>query len=349
MWKKQPEKIHEVIRCPVWAVFILLSAHMAGAHALGNFTLNHTTILELTGRKIVLHTLADYAEVPSFEQFQLIDADQNLIVTPIELKAHLDTLATSLVVGHDLKIQGKRPDIQLIGRTPRLSEGVIRVTCLQLLLRLEATLPDTNEAIEVRYDNRAYTDRLGLSDVRLLWSPEWDITGVTADPSPDDLEVEPISDSDRSLLMAGTRGVRFQVKSTGQPSADYQPLKSQFAEIDPYLNFNLIPPLILQPDEHGQYEIFHVKLSKDVVDGRSTSALNAGALSGLPAIPGAGATGPVEASPPSASAGTMGGVRSIVGKGLVSGAVVLLGMLFALICVWALVRNLRDEKPDGSA
>ncbi|MFH1739196.1 MAG: hypothetical protein ABIH23_09315 [bacterium] len=245
-------------------VFLLLVAPMtAHAHPMGNFTLNHTAILELTGNRIIHHALLDFAEVPSFEQFSAIDADGDRIVTPDELKGYLDRLVPEITLYYDLRVEGKKLESQLIEYTPRLYPGVVRVTCLQILIRLEAALPEKPEKLEIQFDNRAYADRMGKSSVRLLWSPDLELTGVESIPPPGKRAVEPLADFEQSWLLQETRSVRFSVRNTGHPTRDYKPLESKFSAIDPYLAFELAPQEILHPDEQGRYEIFHVKLAQN--------------------------------------------------------------------------------------
>jgi ABC-type nickel/cobalt efflux system permease component RcnA len=252
---------------------------------MGNFTLNHTCILELTGNRIIHHALIDYAEVPSFEQFSVIDGNGDRVVTPDELTGHFDRLLPEIALNYDLKVGGKRLELRLVEYTPRLSQGVVGVTCIQILARLEGALPDKVGELEIQFENRAYANRMGVSNVRLLWSPAWEVTAVESIPSQGGQTVEPVADFENSLLLAGVRTVRFLIRSTGRPAENYQPVGSGFTAVDPYFVFNFIPQEILQPDAQGRYRIFHVKLPQEIVASQSVPALQPQALKAMPTIP----------------------------------------------------------------
>lgn len=231
---------------------------------MGNFTLNQTVVLELVGDKIVYHALVDYAEVPSFEQFSIIDANEDRIVPPTELNPHLDALVETIVPNYHLTVGEERIPFQLKGYTPRMSQGVARVTCLQFILRLEAIFPATADGKEFHFENQTYADRFGRCYVRLLWSPEYAVSDVGFVPDPGTGIARPVSDFEQSWFFVDTRDVRFTVKKTGQPSSDYNALPTQFSALDPYLPFDLVPREPLLPDSEGIYHIFHIKLAQDL-------------------------------------------------------------------------------------
>ncbi len=244
-------------------IFLFLPS-IVPAHPMGNFTLNQTVVLELVGDKIVHHALVDFAEVPSFEQFSIIDADEDRIVPPTELNPYLDALVETIIPNYHLTVDGERIPFELKGYTPRMSQGVARVTCLQFILRLEATFPATADGKEFHYENRTYADRFGRCYVRLLWSPEYAVSDVGFVPDPGTGITRPVSDFEQSWFFVDTRDVRFTVKKTGNPVGEYRALPTQFSALDPYLPFDLVPKDVLLPDSEGNYHIFHIKLAQDV-------------------------------------------------------------------------------------
>ncbi len=231
---------------------------------MGNFTLNQAVVLELVGDKIVHHALVDFAEVPSFEQFSIIDANEDRIVPPTELNPYLDALVETIIPNYHLTVGEEKIPFELKGCTPRMSQGVARVTCLQFILRLEATFPATADGKEFHYENWTYADRFGRCYVRLLWSPEYAVSDVGFVPDPGTGITRPVSDFEQSWFFVDTRDVRFTVKKTGNPVGEYHALPTQFSALDPYLPFDLVPREPLLPDSEGNYHIFHIKLARDL-------------------------------------------------------------------------------------
>lgn len=257
----------------------------AQSHPLGNFTLNHTSILEIDSQRITQYAIVDYAEIPSFEQFNIIDADGDRIVTPKEINEHLERLIPKITANYVLQINGLSLQPESEQTRYRLSQGIVRVTCFQLLIRREFTVPSSADAFAIHFENQAYADRMGKSDVRLLWVSGYEAGRIEAIDTITGHAVKPVADRERSLLVANTRAISAQIHRTGAVDAAAQPLPFQFEAIDPYLDFNLVPVEPLHPDENGCYHIIHVKLAQDIVDGKSISALKPRALTGLPAIP----------------------------------------------------------------
>ena len=269
-----PHGLLQTVRRSIWLLLSLSVSSVAGGHALGNFTLNHVSILELTSDRIIQHALVDFAEVPSFEQFSAIDADENRIVTSDELNDRLNRLIPEVASNYRLRIDNQRIQLQFVEYTPRLSEGVARVTCIQVLSRWEATLPKETGELAIQFENRAYEDRMGRSDVRLLWSPDWELIDV--EPS-GNATFEAAADFSNSVFLAETRTVHFSVRRKPQasslkpPASSLQPLGSGFDAFDPYIVDNMIPPDILKPDNQGRYKIFHVRLAQDIASGKSVA------------------------------------------------------------------------------
>ena len=57
----------------------LLSATVASAHPLGNFTINHFTRIEVGSDRVKLHCVIDMAEIPAFQELDRIDLLEGLM------------------------------------------------------------------------------------------------------------------------------------------------------------------------------------------------------------------------------------------------------------------------------
>src|SRR5437764_10526291 len=92
----------------VLAVVILGLAVSAGAHPLGNFTINHSARIEPGADRVRLHYVIDMAEIPAFQVLQKINP--NGVASSDELASYARELAPQLAANLLLVI-----DDQLLG------------------------------------------------------------------------------------------------------------------------------------------------------------------------------------------------------------------------------------------
>ncbi len=255
-------------------------------HPLGNFTLNQSIILELSGQQVWIHALVDFAEIPSFEQFSSIDADEDRRATREELDKQTEGILAGLSEGFRFLVDGEPVEMNLRAVNRRLSRGVAGVTCIQYLVQYTAMLPDPTQQRSVHLLNGNYTERRGKTEIRILWSPDIEVSGVEAAANSSGTEAVINADREDSLLLDNARETRFYAQAADLDASRYTPIADGFSDTDTHVFISLVPQDVLIPDADGSYEIIHVRLAEDVKDGKSVSALKPRALSGLPAIPG---------------------------------------------------------------
>src|SRR6476646_4677890 len=69
------------------------SAGYALAHPLGNFTINHYSHIEIGERQIKLRYVIDMAEIPTFQELQTIDTDDDHKASEAELKVYAERIS----------------------------------------------------------------------------------------------------------------------------------------------------------------------------------------------------------------------------------------------------------------
>ena len=62
-------------------VCLISSSTLCLAHPLGNFSLNHLNILELSDAGLLSQHLLDYAEIPSYNELANIDSDNDNLIS----------------------------------------------------------------------------------------------------------------------------------------------------------------------------------------------------------------------------------------------------------------------------
>jgi nickel/cobalt transporter (NicO) family protein len=75
---------------------------VAYAHPLGNFTINHYSRIELAADLVILRYALDMAEIPAFQEWALIDRDQDSQLSEEERNEYLESKAQALSKGLEL-------------------------------------------------------------------------------------------------------------------------------------------------------------------------------------------------------------------------------------------------------
>ncbi|MBA3745899.1 MAG: hypothetical protein H0W96_00140 [Solirubrobacterales bacterium] len=127
----------------------LLAPTTAGAHPLGNFTINHLTQVSVGKDAIALRYILDIAEIPTFQARHLSGAQT------------LSRARAEIARGLEVRVDGRRVTVQAAG-IPQLSfpagQGGLKTTRIELPLRAVAA---SARRVEIR--DRTYAGRLGYT------------------------------------------------------------------------------------------------------------------------------------------------------------------------------------------
>src|SRR3954466_9077312 len=72
----------------VAACYVGASASPAGAHPLGNFSVNHLDVLTFTATRVIDDAVIDTAEIPTAQSAGDVDVDGDGVASPDELAAY---------------------------------------------------------------------------------------------------------------------------------------------------------------------------------------------------------------------------------------------------------------------
>src|SRR5882724_6360178 len=92
---------------PVVLALVMLPA-LAGAHPLGNFTVNRYAALHVGARTATVRYVVDMAEIPAFQEIRRIDTDGDGTLAPGERDAYLAEVADELAANLVLTADGAR-------------------------------------------------------------------------------------------------------------------------------------------------------------------------------------------------------------------------------------------------
>jgi nickel/cobalt transporter (NicO) family protein len=137
----------------------------AAAHPLGNFTVNQYSRLEPVGETLRVRYIVDMAEIPAFQERQLIDADGDGALSPSETERYLERAAAELAGGLHLTIDGAPAELRVTERAIAFLPGQGGLETLRLALELTAAFPGGPGPHAITYRVENYAERLGWREI----------------------------------------------------------------------------------------------------------------------------------------------------------------------------------------
>lgn len=151
----------------ILALLLLLALPaIALAHPMGNFTISRYSELQLTQTQANLYYVVDMAEIPTFQETETIDTDNNGNITQAELETYLDTLLPTLQDNLTLTIDNTPVSWTLNQRDITLDQGDGDLNILRIDLRFTAPLPtNPTAAWQANYTDTNFNGRLGWQEI----------------------------------------------------------------------------------------------------------------------------------------------------------------------------------------
>ncbi|MDX6563601.1 MAG: nickel/cobalt transporter (NicO) family protein, partial [Gaiellales bacterium] len=145
---------------------LLVLVPAAGAHPLGNFTVNQYTRLDVARAGVSVRYVLDMAEIPTFQRRRLVDANGDGRIGPAEVARERDRLV-ALISAH-LRLLADGKPVRLALETARVAfpkgQGGLSTTRLDARFRAAAfVLGDTPRTL--RLSNTYATDRVGWREL----------------------------------------------------------------------------------------------------------------------------------------------------------------------------------------
>lgn len=128
------------------ALLALLTPGPAGAHPLGNFTVNRYAGIELSGDRVFVHYALDLAEIPTFQEGKRLRTPE---------------AAAELGRGLELSVDGRRRSLRVLDRRVELRRGAGGLQTL----RLDAVYDAGPSGRQLTYADGNLEDRLGWKEV----------------------------------------------------------------------------------------------------------------------------------------------------------------------------------------
>jgi ABC-type nickel/cobalt efflux system permease component RcnA len=142
------------------------------AHPLGNFTINRYNKLVFAENRVTVTYILDFAEIPTYQEMQELDADDDGQVSQAEGDVYLDAMAPRLVKGLRLVVGDDVVSLTVLDRGALLAPGQAGLQTLRIVVHLSGALPDGWQADGLGgYTDRNYNDRLGWREIVIQGGP----------------------------------------------------------------------------------------------------------------------------------------------------------------------------------
>ncbi|MEO7539416.1 MAG: hypothetical protein ABIV21_05275, partial [Pyrinomonadaceae bacterium] len=144
---------------------ILVAAVAAGAHPLGNFSINQFSHVETNGSKIKIRQALEMAEIPVFQAFGAIDTDLNGVLSPDELDAYTKKITAEYVANLRLVSDGEVIGLYVERSDAQTQNGEGNLPTLKVTWDLGGDLPSGRTISRVEFENTNYSDRIGWNEI----------------------------------------------------------------------------------------------------------------------------------------------------------------------------------------
>ncbi len=146
----------------LFPAIMFLGASVACAHPLGNFTTNHFTRIEVGADQIRLHYVIDMAEIPTFQELQILNGNGNSAPSQAELNAYAARVTERYPDGLLVFIDDARVPLRVLETHAKLA-GAGGLQTMRLECDLVGAIPSSSFEVvhRLRFEDQNYSDRIG--------------------------------------------------------------------------------------------------------------------------------------------------------------------------------------------
>lgn len=144
----------------------------ASAHPLGNFTVNRFARVRVEPGTVRVRYVIDMAEIPAFQESQVMDANRDGNVSDEEAALYLERLAPRLTEGVVLTSDGARVPLRLASKAVSMPPGAGGLKTLRIECDFEGAVPDpAGAARRLRFEDSNFAERVGWRELVVEAAP----------------------------------------------------------------------------------------------------------------------------------------------------------------------------------
>jgi len=195
----------------------LTSASPAGAHPLGNFTINTSAALRIRPEEVIVDYVVDLAEIPTLQARPGIDRDDDDQLGSAERRRYAEVTCSTVL--EDVGVTVDRRAVELRSGSARVSfppgQAGLRTTRVECVLR--GPRPETEDQATIEFVDTAFADKLGWREILAVG----DRTTVVESDAPSDSVTKRLTEYPEDQLRSPPRQLEATVQVVpGGPSAD---------------------------------------------------------------------------------------------------------------------------------
>ena len=140
----------------------------AFAHPLGNFTVNQYAGLHIRRDSVTIDYVMDMAEIPTFQEIELLDANGNRQPDAAETAGYPSVRCASLLPSLNLSMNNKPAALSLVSSSVEFPTGVGGLPTMRLSCEFQAAVESNNDSMALSFANKVFADRLGWQEIVVI-------------------------------------------------------------------------------------------------------------------------------------------------------------------------------------
>ncbi|MBN9389335.1 MAG: sulfite exporter TauE/SafE family protein [Chloroflexi bacterium] len=174
----KPKTRVKLIFLAVLALTVLALPATAFAHPLGNFTVNQYSRIEVGAAGVNVYFVLDMAEIPTFQEKDLIDQNKDGQLSQDEQTQYGDAKTKQLLSNLKLAINGAPVEMKTVSNNISFIAGQGGLQTLRLTAHFQ-TAALSSDATSLSYSDSNYADRIGWREIVLRNATGVAVTGAS--------------------------------------------------------------------------------------------------------------------------------------------------------------------------
>jgi ABC-type nickel/cobalt efflux system permease component RcnA len=162
------KKVHRLLTVFLTLLICFTFVPAALAHPLGNFTVNQYAGLQISRQAITIDYVMDLAEIPAFQEIELLDTNGNGKPDSAEVEDYHAVRCAALQPGLNLFLNKKAIALSLASSSIEFPAGVGGLLTMRLACEFHAPIDVSEGALALSFQNNVFADRLGWQEIVLF-------------------------------------------------------------------------------------------------------------------------------------------------------------------------------------